>query len=183
MGTIASFMTAEDLLKLPPDHMRHELVRGELTTMPPTSDEHGVRTLRLSIRIGVYVENHDLGVAFGAETGFLIARNPDTVRALDCAFVSKERMAKQGLTGKFYPAAPDLAVEVLSPSDSAGEVLEKIDEWLEAGTRLVWVVDPARKTVAVHAPNRPTAKRRLTDTLEGEYVLPGFTLAVAEIFR
>jgi Uma2 family endonuclease len=181
--TIAALMTAEDLLKLPPDNMRHELVQGELTTMAPTSDEHGARTGRITLRIGDYVERNDLGVFFGAETGFVIRRNPDTVRAPDFAFVSKARMATQGLTRKFFPGAPDLAVEVLSPSDSASEMLEKIDEWLAAGTRLVWVVDPAKKTVAVYAPNRQPRILKVAEQIEGEEVLPGFKLAVGEIFR
>src|SRR4051812_48739578 len=108
MSTVGTLMTIDDLLHLPADHLRHELVRGELTTMPPTSDEHGVRTVRVTIRLGVFIEKHHLGEAFGAETGFIISRSPDTVRAPDFAFVTKERMAKQGLTGRFYPAAPDL---------------------------------------------------------------------------
>ena len=145
MTTSTAIMTADDLFNLPHDNQRHELVRGELITMPLTSDEHGVRTFRMTMRLGEFIEKRELGACFGAESGFLIARKPDTVRAPDFAFVTRERMAKQGLTGKFYPAAPDLAVEILSPSDSASEVLEKIDEWLVAGTRLVWVVDPAKK--------------------------------------
>ena len=183
MTAIAALLTAEDLLNFPPDNLRHELVRGELTTMPPTNDEHGARTGRITLRIGDFVDRNDLGVFFGAETGFVIDRQPDTVRAPDFAFVCKERMAKQGLTGKFYPAAPDLAVEVLSPSDSHSEVMEKIDEWLTAGTRLVWVVDPAKKTVGVYAPNHQPRILKKTDQLDGEQVLPGFSLAVAEIFR
>jgi Uma2 family endonuclease len=182
MSTAGTLMTVDDLLHLPPDHLRHELVRGELTTMPPTSDEHGVRTVRVTIRLGVFIEKHNLGEAFGAETGFIISRNPDTVRAPDFAFVTKDRMTKQGLTGRFYPAAPDLAVEVLSPSDSAADVQEKIDEWLEAGTRQVWVINPAKKTVHVHSPGRAVAKSRVGDTLDGEDVLPGLKLPVADLF-
>jgi len=183
MPTAIASMTAEDLLNLPPDHMRHELVAGELITMPPTNFEHGTQTGRIGLRIGAFVEKHDLGAFCGAETGFVIARKPDTVRAPDCAFVRKERLPAQGATRKFFPGAPDLAVDVLSPSDSASEVMEKIDEWLTAGTRLVWVVDPAKKTVGVYAPNRQPRILKTADQLDGEQVLPGFSLAVAEIFR
>ena len=183
MTTVAAIMSAEELFELPPDNLRHELVRGEHITMPPTGDLHGARTGRITLRVGDFVDKNDLGMFFGAETGFILARRPDTVRAPDFAYLSKARLAKQGLTGKFYPGAPDLAVEVLSPSDTASEVLEKIDEWLGAGTRLVWVVDPEKKTVTVYAPKRQPQTLRINDQLPGEDVLPGFQLSVAEIFR
>ena len=102
--------------------------------------------------------------------------------APDCAFVRKDRIPAAGIPKKYWPFAPDLAVEVLSPSDSASDVLDKINEWIEAGTRMVWVVDPARKTVTSHAANRPVVTLRVTDTLDGEDVLPGFKLPVASIF-
>src|SRR5437764_14513452 len=130
MTTITTPMTAEELYDLPTDHLRHELVRGELTTMPPTSGEHGASTFNIALLLGAFIKAHDLGVGAGAETGFLIGRNPDTVRAPDCAFVSKARIPSGGVPKKYWPMAPDLAVEVLSPSDSAGEVLEKIADWL-----------------------------------------------------
>jgi Uma2 family endonuclease len=183
MTTAVSSMTAQELFELPPDHLRHELVRGELVTMPPTGDIHGARTGRITLRLGEFIDKHNLGLFFGAETGFLLARNPDTVRAPDFAFLSQARLAQQNLTGKFYPGAPDLAVEVLSPSDTASEVLEKIDAWLAAGTRMVWVVDPEKQTLTVYAPERQPRTLRLADTLQGEDVLPGFQLPLAEIFR
>jgi Uma2 family endonuclease len=183
MTASASLMTAEDLMNMPNDHQRHELVKGELTTMPPTGDLHGVRTGKVTLRLGNFIEKHDLGTFFGAEAGFIVARDPDTVRAPDFAFVSKARMAKQGLTGKFYPAAPDLAVEVLSPNDTASEVLDKINEWIDAGTRLVWIVDPEKQRIHVHAPSQPQRTLGLADHLDGADVLPGLQLAVAEIFR
>ncbi len=183
MTIAAALMTAEDLLELPADNMRHELVNGELTTMPPTGSEHGICTGRVTLRLGEFVDKHDLGVFFGAETGFIIARQPDTVRAPDFAFIAKNRIPPQGLTAKFFPGAPDLAVEVLSPSDTHSEVMEKIDEWLTAGTRLVWVIDPIKHIVAVYAPNRQPQILKASAQLDGEEVLPGFKLAVAEIFR
>jgi len=183
MTAIAALLTAEDLLKLPPDNLRHELVRGELTTMPPTSGEHGTSTFNISGILRDYLKANPIGVGAGAETGFIISRHPDTVRAPDCAFIHKDRIPPGGIPKKFWPLAPDLAVEVLSPSDTASEVMEKIDEWLTAGTRLVWVVDPAKKTVGVYAPDRRQRILKSTDQLEGETVLPGFSLSVAEIFR
>jgi Uma2 family endonuclease len=183
MTLAAKVWTAEELLELPADHMRHELVRGELTTMAPTSGEHGVRTGRITLRIGEYADKQNLGIFFGAETGFIVARNPDTVLAPDCAFVRKDRIPAGGVPRGYWPGAPDLAVEVLSPSDSASEVIAKIDEWLEAGTRLVWVVDPKKKTVTVCAPKRQPVILKEKDVVDGEEVLPGFRLEVGEIFR
>jgi len=176
-------MTAEDLLNLPTDNMRHELIHGELTTMPPAGDLHGEHTGLVALEVGGHIRRNKLGKFFGAETGFIVERNPDTVLAPDFAFLSNSRLEKQALTGKFYPGAPDLAVEVLSPSDSASEVLEKIDEWLAAGTRLVWVIDPVKKTLTSYASNRPPRKLRQNETLEGEDVLPGLKLPLSEIFE
>jgi Uma2 family endonuclease len=181
--TTTSHMTAEQLLELPADDMRHELIRGELTTMAPTGGEHGLRSAGITLLLGQFIRKNDLGAFFAAETGFILSRNPDTVRAPDFAFVRKIRLLKSRISKKFYPAPPDLVVEVLSPSDSAGEVLEKIDDWLVAGTRLVWLVDPHRKIVKVYAPRRPAQTFRLKDILSGEDVLPGLSLPVAEIFR
>ena len=183
MTTAVGYMTAEELLNLHPDNMRHELVRGELITMPPTSGEHGIRTFNITTLLGSFIRERGLGVGVGAETGFIIGRNPDTVRAPDCAFIARERVPADGPPKEFWPGAPDLAVEVLSPSDSASEILEKIDEWIAAGTRLVWVIDPEKKTVSIYAPNRSPRKLRRDDQLSGEDVLPGFSVPIAEIFR
>ncbi len=183
MTTTETYLTAEDLFNLPADNMRHELVKGELITMPPSSGEHGLRTFNIAALLGPFIKRNNLGVGLGAETGFLITRNPDTVRAPDCAFVRTERMPAENMRKKFWPLAPDLAVEVLSPSESASEVLEKIDEWLAAGTRLVWVVDPEKKNVRVYAPNRQPQVLHLKDRLSGEDVLPGLSVDVAEIFQ
>lgn len=180
--TILTRMTAEDLFSLPSENLRHELIRGELTTMAPTSGQHGESAFNIAGILRTFIKAHDLGIGAGAETGFLLSRNPDTVRAPDCAFIRKERVPAEGAPKKFWPLAPDLAVEVLSPSDSASEVLEKIDEWLAAGARLVWVIDPEKKTVTVHAPSRQPKKLRLRDQLDGGDVLPGFSITIADIF-
>jgi Uma2 family endonuclease len=176
-------MTAEDLFNLPPDNLRHGLIRGELTTMPPTGGEHGVRAFKIALQFGKFLGAHPIGVGLGAGTGFRVAHDPDTVLAPDCAFVRADRIPPVKDRKKFWPLAPDLAVEVLSPSDLASEVLEKIDEWLEAGTRLVWVIDPEKKRVTVYAPGRQPRTLRAADTLSGEDVLPGLELAVADIFK
>src|SRR3974390_2393712 len=115
MTLAEKLMTADDLLRLPPNGLRSELVKGELITMSPTNGEHGSCAFSITVLLGAYIKAHSLGQGFAAETGFVIGRNPDTVRAPDFAFVANARLQKQGLTGKFYPEAPDLAVEVLSP--------------------------------------------------------------------
>lgn len=128
---------------------RCELVRGELFMMSPAGFEHGQIAGLLCLRLGQYVENRALGTVTGAETGFLISRSPDTVRAPDVAFIRAERLPSAPIRG-FFPGAPDLAVEVLSPNDVPREVAAKTREWLDAGCRAVWVIDPLARTVTVH---------------------------------
>lgn len=180
--TIATTMTAEELLVMPADHLRHELIRGELTTMAPANSEHGAMIIDLTVPLGQYVKKHKLGVVFGAETGFIISRNPDTVRAPDIAFVDKGRIPATGIPAKFWPGAPDLAVEVLSPSDTVFEVEEKVQDWLSAGTRLVWVISPRRKSVTVYRPDQSPQVLLSDETLDGQDVIAGFELPLREIF-
>jgi Uma2 family endonuclease len=171
--------TAEQLLRNP--HIgRCELIRGELRMMSPSSARHGIVAGVVFRAIANHVDEHGLGTAFAAETGFQISRDPDTVRAPDAAFVRASRRAAPARG--FYRGAPDLAVEVLSPDDRPGYVREKVAEWLEAGARAVWVVDPRKRTVAVHAPRRKPRLLDEEDTLRGGSVLPGFEMAVAAIF-
>ncbi|MHC4974834.1 MAG: Uma2 family endonuclease [Planctomycetota bacterium] len=171
--------TADQLLKAG-DIGRCELVRGELRRMIPAGDEHGRITGKLTCAVGNHVMAGRLGVFHGAETGFVLSRDPDTVRAPDVAFTRAERAAAP--VRGFTPGAPDLAVEVLSPDDRPGYVREKVAEWLEAGACAVWVVDPRVRTVTVHAPPGDPRVLQETDVLDGGDVLPGFTLAVREIF-
>lgn len=175
-------MTAEELFHLPNDGMRHELVKGVLTTMPPTGFEYGAVTGNLTGPIQVHVRQNNLGTVCGAETGFIVAKEPDTVRAPDVAFVSRERLEQIGTTRKFFPAAPDLAVEVLSPGDTVGEVDEKIEEWLNAGVRLVWIVNPKRRTITVYRSLTDIVLLTEQDELDGQEVVPGFRCKVAEVF-
>jgi len=117
-----------------------------------------------------------------AETGFLLARRPDTVRAPDVAFVSAERLEQARTTRGFFPGPPDLAVEVLSPTDRAGEVHAKVADYLAAGTRLVWVVEPGRHTIRVYRTLLAPKTVGQEATLDGEEVLPGFRLPVSAVF-
>jgi len=171
--------TAEQLLRAQ-DVGRCELIRGKLHEMIPPGAEHGRITMSLGQRIYRHVEQRGLGTVFAAETGFVLARDPDTVRAPDVAFVRAGRPAppRRG----YYPEAPDLAVEVLSPDDRPGYVRDKVAEWLEAGAAAVWVVDPERRICAVHEKGRESRVLHASDTLDGGEVLPGFELEVRAIF-
>src|SRR5690606_28195581 len=143
-----TLVTADELLAMPTGMgKRCELVEGELREKSPAGWRHGKVTVRLTSRLDAHVEANDLGVVFGAETGFRLASDPDTVRAPDISFISKQKLPEQEPSEGFWPGAPDLAVEVLSPSDRTGEVDEKIEAWLEAGCAAVWVVNPKSKTV------------------------------------
>src|SRR3954471_1936091 len=130
-------MTADDLLNMPDDGMRHELIRGELRTMPPAGWGHGVQSSKAAVSLGVFVEAHDLGEVVSGDTGFFLTRNPDTVRAPDAAFVRRERLVGLENERGYFPGAPDLAVEVISPNDLYTEVDDKVAEWLEHGTQMV----------------------------------------------
>ena len=173
-------LTAEDLLALP-DHQRGELIEGVLRPMPPANFDHFNDTGRLILRVGAFVEAHGLGVV-GAEGGFRLRRDPDTVLAPDVAYVRQERLPPPGQRAGFPDLAPDLVVEVLSPSNTPAEVARKVAIYLAAGTELVWVVDRPRQSVTVHRAGRPQRTLGLGDVLEGEDVLPGFGLPLAELF-
>lgn len=177
-----ALLTAEDLERLNLPNKRTELVRGALIVREPAGYEHGVVAARLAIRLGGHVEAHRLGVVLAAETGFTLFRAPDTVRAPDVAFISTARLPRDRVRG-FAELAPDLVVEVLSPGDSAGEVAEKIDDWLSAGSRLVWIVDPARRSARVHRANGAVLPLTEADAFDGEDVVPGFRCALSDLLR
>lgn len=181
MSTTVQITTAEQLLEAG-DIGRCELVRGELIMMSPAGSQHGGVIVALTLPLAQFVKSHRLGRVFGAETGFIIARNPDTVRAPDVAFVGKERLSGE-LPHGFFPGAPDLAVEVVSPDDRASEVLAKAQAWLGAGCRLVWVADPKTRSITVYRSLRDIVVLTSADTLDGGDVLPRFKLSVSEVFE
>jgi Uma2 family endonuclease len=149
MASLAGMTTADQLLH-EPGLGRCELLRGELVLKSPSGSLHAIVAATLARILGDHVEKHKLGWVFGAEGGFQIGRDPDTVRAPDAAFVSAGRMPSPVPDG-FFPGPPDLAVDVLSPNDRASEVLGKVSDWLEAGCRSFWVVDPRLRSIAVYA--------------------------------
>lgn len=174
-----TLLTGEDLLRLG-DIGRCELVKGELIALSPTGDAHGRKTSRVAHVLWEFVEKYDAGTVHGAETGFYIARDPDTVRAADAMFYSKERLDPDEEIEGYLPIPPDLAVEVVSPGDTWTEVEDKVEEFLTAGVKVVWVLDPKRKTVKVY-PDGKTLREH--DTLDGGTVLPGFAVPVWRLFR
>jgi Uma2 family endonuclease len=175
-------MTADDLWRLPDDGQRHELIAGELRTMAPSGGQHGRVTMRLGAPLHQYVYARDLGEVFGAETGFKLAEQPDTVRAPDVAFVRRERALEVGDVVGYWPGAPDLAVEVISLGDLYTEVDEKIATWLEYGTRMVLAVNPRRRTVTVHRPGGQVRVITENDEIDGEDIVPGWKLPVRELY-
>lgn len=177
-----TLLTAEDLWNQTDDGYRYELVKGELRKMPPAGFEHGIRAAKIGRHLDVYVEQHQLGYVCGAETGFRISRNPDTVRAPDAAFVRQASIERQGVARGYWEGAPDLAVEVISPNDTSTEVAEKVEEWLTAGCTMVWVINPRQETVAVHRAAEDVVTLGADDILEGGDVVEGFRCRVQQIF-
>lgn len=159
-----------------------ELVEGELVMMAPSGGKHGKVAMQIGRLLAEYVANHQLGEVSAAETGFLITRAPDSVRAPDVGFIDKARVPEDGPPDSYWPFAPDLAVEVVSPADRWSQVEEKTATWLEAGTLLVWVVDPRNRTVYVYHPGKEVLRLTEEDQLSGGDVVPGFALPVSELF-
>lgn len=163
---------------------RLELVEGELVIMSPAGGAHGAVALRWGASLLAFVEAHDLGYVTAAETGFILHRSADgkdVVRAPDAAFIAKERLP-DGLPEGFVPLAPDLAVEVVPPTDTAEDIQAKIADYLKYGVRLIWFGYPRSKTVIVQTAAGAIIKR-IGDVLDGGDVLPGFSLPVSAIFK
>jgi len=182
MSTTVQLVTADELLAMPRDGFRYELVKGELRKMSPAGFEHGTIVINVSLLLAQHVKANNLGRCAGAETGFKIASDPDTVRAPDLSFISRERIPESGLPKKFWQGPPDLAVEVVSPGDTLKEVKEKVEEWLAAGTKAVWVVNPKRRSVSVYRSMTDVTRLAEGDVLDGGEVVPGFRCTVGEIF-
>jgi Uma2 family endonuclease len=172
--------TAEELLNVP-DLGSGELVCGEFVMMSPSGYEHGVVAGRIHTRLATFVEQRSLGIVTAAETGFQISHDPDTVRAPDVGFIRADRVPLVRTRG-FFQGAPDLAVEVVSPSDRAGDLLAKVRDWLSAGSQAVWVVDPSSQTISIYRSSHAPAMLTNADELADDAVLPGFRLPVTQVF-
>lgn len=149
--------------------------------MTPVGMEHGGVVINLGRLLSAYARENRLGLV-GTEIGFRLHRDPDTVRAPDIAFVARDRLPTEGIPKKFADFPPNLAVEVVSPEDTASEVLKKVEEYLAAGVGLVWVVDPGTRTVTVYRSLQDVKILTADQALDGGDELPGFRVEVAEIF-
>ena len=171
--TTSALLTAEELLNLSIPNKHVELVRGVLVVREPPGGRHGRIAANVAFELLKHVRANSLGGVYAAETGFTLSRHPDTVRAPDVAFIRRERLPSPEPTG--YPElGPDLVVEVLSPGDRPGEVHAKIADWLSAGTRLVWIIDPERRIARVYRADGSEAIVTADQALDGEDVVPGF---------
>ena len=182
MATRAKLMTAEELLEMPDDGFRYELVRGELVKMPPTGFYHGTTGNKVNLSLSNFVYENRLGEVCMAETGFLLERSPDHVLAPDVAFVRREKIESAGEIDGYFPGPPDLAIEVVSPSDRYTEVEAKVEEWFNAGTLMVVVVNPRNRTVRAYRSLADSDLLTEQDTLDGGSVVPGWRLPIADIF-
>ena len=176
----APLLTAAALLALPDDDYRYELVRGKLIRMPPPGSRHGRTVVRVASRLDRFVDERQLGTVL-AESGYHLEWDPDTVRAPDVSFISAERLPPDQVPSGYPMLAPDLAVEVLSPSERPGARREKMQDYFAAGTRLVWEIDPAQRTITVYRSVHDGITLAATDEVTGAEVLPGFVCRVGEL--
>ncbi|MFM9106017.1 MAG: Uma2 family endonuclease [Chloroflexota bacterium] len=173
-------MSAAELAALPDDE-RGELLDGVMLPITPVKEEHWRIVSVLQGTIWQYLRERNLGIV-GPERGYLLGADPDTVLAPDISFVSHARNIPDRDLPGFAPLAPDLAVEVRSPSNTAAEMPQRVARYLAAGALLVWVVDPAARTISVHSPGAEHLTLHEGDVLEGGAVLPGFSIAVSDVF-
>lgn len=178
MSVGAKLVTADELARVAADGPV-ELVEGEIREMSPAGFEHGRIAMLVGISLGTWVRSNGLGEVTAAETGFILRRDPDTVRAPDIGFVRRERLVQ---TSGFFPGAPDLAIEVISPGDTYSEVEEKVSDWLRSGVKMVVIVDPAKKSASVHRSMTETRRLTIDGVIDGEDVVPGWRLEMRELF-
>ncbi|MDP3911373.1 MAG: Uma2 family endonuclease [Gemmatimonadales bacterium] len=177
---MVTLMTADELFLTSIPDKRTELVRGVLVVHEPAGYRHGRIATRLYEVLATYAKRTGAGEAFAAEIGFKLASDPDTVRAPDVGFITVGRLPDANTLG--FPAlGPDLVVEVLSPGDRPGETLAKLGDWLEGGTRLIWVIDPEQRNARVYRHDGTHAVISADQPLEGEEVLPGFTCVLSAV--
>jgi Uma2 family endonuclease len=184
MATESTVTTAEELIRLPSGPGRHELVDGVLRRMTPAGHVHGRVAARIGAMLTTFVHEHGLGATYAAETGFILRRSPDTVRAPDASFVTTARLAVLEFSPSgYFPGAPDLAVEVLSPDDSHSEVEKKTADWLVSGCRVVVLLDPRREVAVVRRPDTPAETLGSGDELAVPDLLPGWSAIVGDLFQ
>jgi Uma2 family endonuclease len=179
MTTQSHIATAQELFNAP-DLGRCELVRGQLVMLPYSTAERGLLAPRIGVALAQFVEQRQLGIALLGDVGFQIGHEPDTVRCADVTFIRADRIPED-MSG-YIDGPPDLAVEIVSPPDRAPEVLAKVQDFLAAGCQVVWVVDPGTRTVTVYESRGQAHVITEDGQLSGGDLLPGFSIALAELF-
>ncbi len=163
-----------------PLSQNHELIEGELVEVTSSGFIHGIVAQEIAYYVLDFVKKHKLGVVTAAETGFVLGEH--TFRGADSAFISNENLKKYGYPQGFFPTAPDIAIEVVSPSNTSEEMMQKVNLYLKNGSRLVWLIYPKLKMITVYRQNNLVNLLRETDSLEGEDVLPNFSLSLEKLF-
>ena len=176
-------LTADDLLHLDSGRIRGELIQGALCETMPTGVRHGHIVVNLTMLLGGFIKPRRFGWILASEVGFLLERDPDTVRAPDIAYISASRLPLDADVPGYFEGAPDLAIEIISPSDRPRELYHKARMWISFGAPLVWVVDPENRAIEVHRPNQPVMHLAENDTLDGSETLPGFSCPVRDVFE
>lgn len=176
-------LTVEDLYVMPDDGFNYELQAGMLVSEPLPGFRHGRVMAAVADILRTHVRTHRLGVVLAGDSGFILARTPDTVRGPDVAFVSTDRIGDSGDSVRAFAGAPDLAVEVLSPSNTPAGLRAKVADYLAAGARCVWIVDPEARTVTVYASLLSPHVLAEEELLDGGDVIPGFQVRVGELFE
>jgi Uma2 family endonuclease len=180
MAEESKLITGKELLAMG-DIGPCELVEGRIVSMSPTKLRHGRLEYRLARMLGEFVEVNDLGEIFVGEVGIYVQRNPDTVRAADVPFISHERLAK-ATPDDFLDVAPELVIEIMSPSDRWSEVRRKLREYLAVGVTVVLVVEPDERIISAFRSLTDVQEFTAEDVLIVEDVLPGFQLPLADLF-
>jgi Uma2 family endonuclease len=181
MSIASKLMTAEEFYVLPSDGVRRQLIEGRTYSMSPAGYAHGIATANICAAILLHARQFSLGRTFGAETGFVVGRNPDSVMAPDCAFVRTSRLHEVKTSRGFCGAHPDLVVEVISPTETKKEVVEKAQRWLGVGVEVVWVIDPEKRTATVYEHDLVTTLME-DKSLTAESLLPEFSIRIGELF-
>src|SRR5579885_2184615 len=182
MAVEPRLLTAEEFYRLPDDGMLVELVDGEVRRQMPPGSEHGRAMTAIAAHLFAFASDHPSIEVF-SETGFLLRRDPDRVLAPDIAVVRAERIPPEGIPKTYFPGAPDLAVEIVSPNDTASEVLEKIADWFEGGAPAVWAFYPGSPRLVVHQPDGSSRTLGPDDEIDGGDLLPGFRMKVGDLVR
>jgi len=181
IAAIDHLVTAEELLEHP-EWEHCELIDGKVISLSPPNARHGKCSHTISRLLGNFVDARKCGEVL-VEAGFILCRKPDTVRAPDVMYLSNARMPPGGIPNEYLPVPPDLAVEVVSPTDRSSDVTEKVASFLAAGVKVVWVVDPASRSAQVHRVGQPVVALTEDGALTASDLLPGFSLPLKDIFQ